>query len=145
MIEIKLQSNIKTKSYLVKFNQFEFDSLLHFIFKLFINNKVEDENIDATIMLEIIKLGYNDVTEIPNRTKKNLKRIYNQLLEEHTNSFDEETFTYLLMEEIVKSNILVIIDNNLISNTWKPVMINKNSIISFVSGVKLQNINFKTI
>lgn len=145
MVEVKLQSNIKTKSYLVRFNQFEFDSLLHFIFELFINNKIEDENINAIIVQKILKLGYNDTSEIPEKTKSRLEKTYYNLLEKHNKSFDEEKQTYLLMEKIVKSNILVTIDNTLVENSWNSIIIGKNSVVSFISTTKLNDIHFKTI
>ncbi len=145
MIKIKLQSNTKTKSYLVRFNNFEFDSILHFIFELFTNNKIENKNIDSAVIQKILNLGYDDVSEIPNKIKNELQKTYHNLIEKHNKNFDEEKQMYLLMDKIVKEEIIVTIDNLLLEDIWCPITINNNSVVSFIDSTKLKNIDFKTI
>jgi len=148
MIKINIKTEEKTKSYFVNFYNFEFDNLLYLIFELFElfkNNELINKRVEDIVYEQILSLGYKNVIQIPKKVKKELENWYFKLIDKQNKKFDDEKQTYLLMAKIVNKEILVVIDNSVIENYNQPLMLNKNSIISFTDIEKINDIKFTTI
>ena len=144
MIEIKLSNKTKVKSYLVNFQVFRFDNLLHLLFELFYNNQVSNDEVDDIIYEHILSLGYENVNQISKTTKKELEKWYFEMLDRYQKDFDEEKQSYLLMAKIVNKELLVTIDNQLV-DTQQAIVLKKDSAISFTDIDKINDIKFTTI
>jgi len=145
MIQINVQKEGRAKTYLRNFTVFEFDNLLQLIFELFQSNPIEAEEVDDVLYNYIISLGYTNIHDISEETKKELDYWYFELLESYHKRFDEEKLTYLLLAKIVNNEIIVLIDNTPVKNIKQSINIHKNSIISFIDRQKINDIKFTTI
>ena len=144
MIEIRLSNKTKVKSYLVNFQVFRFDNLLHLLFELFYNNQVSNDEVDDIIYEHILSLGYENVNQISKTTKKELEKWYFEMLDRYQKDFDEEKQSYLLMAKIVNKELLVTIDNQLV-DTQQAIVLKKDSAISFTDIDKINDIKFTII
>ena len=145
MLTVKLIKGEKSTNYLKKITNFEFDNLLQLIFELFQSNPGEADEVDDILYDYITSLGYESVHDIPEETKKELEDWYFELLEKYHKKFDEEKLTYLLLGKIVNGEIIVLIDNIPVKDIRDRILLQKNSIISFINRQKINDIKFTTI
>lgn len=142
-IEIKKLKQTQ-KNYLKKFFKYEFGSLFQLLFELFDNHEHGHKEIfEIEALLSEIK--YANLNEIPKNETEEIKKLIRSKLQEWNEKSDFENLSYKLMSQIQSRNIIVIIDNIVIEHIEKPIIINPNSVISFIDNSKLDSITFTTL
>jgi hypothetical protein len=142
-IEIKKLKQTQ-KNYLKNLFNYEFGSLFQLLFELFDNHKHGHKEIFEIEAL-LAEIGYANLNEIPKNETEEIKKLIRSKLQEWDEKSDFENLSYKLMSQIQSRNIIVIIDNIVIEHIEKPIIINPNSVISFIDNSKLDSITFTTL
>lgn len=142
-IEVKKLSRTQ-KNYLKNLFNYKFESLYQLLFELFDSHKHGHKEIFEIEAL-LSEIGYNNLKEIPKSEIEVMKAIVRSKLQEWGEKSDSEYFSYQLMSQIQTKNIIVILDNTVIEHFENPIIINPNSVISFINNSKLDNITFTTL
>jgi hypothetical protein len=145
MINLNLKSENRTRNYLLKMKRYEFNSLMDLIDELFKNQLPETSESD-NIIYELIKsMGYQSISEIPTEELAEIESYYYQLKEKEEAEFDREKLVFLLMAKLKNGQLLLMIDNQLINNHQKRIILKRNAVITFIDKNKVQGIEFKTL
>ncbi|TWI03166.1 hypothetical protein IQ05_00095 [Flavobacterium tiangeerense] len=145
MASIEVQKLSRTqKNYLKNLFNYKFESLFQLLFELFDNHEHGYKEIFEIETL-LSEIGYANLNEIPKNETEEIKKLICSKLQEWDEKYDFENLSYKLMSQIQSRNIIVIIDNIIIEHIEKPIIINPNSVISFIDNSKLDSITFTTL
>ncbi|OXA87647.1 hypothetical protein [Flavobacterium hercynium] len=145
MTSIEIQKLSRTqKNYLKNLFNYKFESLFQLLFELFDSHKHGHKEIFEIEAL-LTEIGYNNLEEIPKSETEVMKTIIRSKLQEWGGKSDSEYLSYELMSQIQSKNIIVILDNIVIEHIENPIIINPNSVISFINNSKMDSITFTTL
>lgn len=145
MASIEVQKLSQTqKNYLKNLFNYKFESLFQLLFELFDSHKHGHKEIFEIEAL-LTEIGYNNLKEIPKSETEVMKTIIRSKLQEWGGESDYEYLSYELIIQIQSKNIIVILDNIVIEHIENPIIINPNSVISFINNSKLDSITFTTL
>ncbi|MDX6183972.1 hypothetical protein SGQ44_17015 [Flavobacterium sp. Fl-77] len=145
MASIEIQKLSRTqKNYLKNLFNYKFESLFQLLFELFDSHKHGHKEIFEIEAL-LAEIGYGNLNEIPKNETEEIKKLIRSKLQEWDQKSDFENLSYKLMSQIQSKNIIVILDNKVIEHIENPIIINPNSVISFIDNSKLDSITFTTL
>jgi len=144
MISLHLKTVLKSKKYLNDFNIFEYDSLPTLIFELFTNySHGQKEIIEIETLLS--EIGYGNLKEIPKGELNSIKKLVAAKLQVWESNEEAELLTYKLLAAVQSKEIIVYLDNNIIHDLGTEIKLTHQSIIAFISNLKLNAFSFSTI
>jgi hypothetical protein len=142
--KIKLSPSILQKNYLKSLNKYHFDSLLHLCLMLFSTHIKGTQDLEEIYQL-LDEIGYQNLKDIPADEMDAIAAYVELVLPDWKREQDPERRTYLLLAAIQRHDIVVLIDDDVVSEVQAEVLLEPDSVISFIDKNKLSRITFTTL
>ncbi len=133
------------KNYLIHTDNYEYENAYDLIYELFSKHIFIDREAELYLYQLLKDTGYGSIEGIPIDQLNGIVNYFLKSRDQYRVNYDEERLTYLLLAAIKSSEIILSIDQQVISELQVPISLERDSTITFFKKNKLNTIKFKSI